>query len=104
MRAVTISWCGNPQTPLGRVVLGPTVEEADQIRQLAKQLGIPVIDGQTDLMANDLWVGISPKGGFGDLAGETMWARTAEGVVVVAHLKQAKVFASVNFREPNKPV
>ena len=90
MRTVTISWCGNPQTPLGRVVLGPTVEEADQIRQLAKQLGIPVIDGQTDLMANDLWVGISPKGGFGDLAGETMWARTAEGVVVVARLEHVK--------------
>lgn len=91
MRVVTIAWCGNPETVLGRVVLGSTVEEADQIRQLAERLQIPVIDGQTELKANDLWVGISPDGGFGDLAGQTMWARTAESPVVVRRLEQARI-------------
>ncbi len=94
MQTVTIYWCGKSNVVLGRVVLDGSLTERPQIRQLAEGLKIPVVEGQTPLRANDLWVGISPDGGWGDLAGETMWARSAEAEIVINRLENATVVAN----------
>jgi len=91
MRKVFIAWSGNSEVLLGRIVLDPSLKEAAMIRALAARLKVPVVDGQTPLQAHDLWVGISPKGGWGELAGETMWARSAEAGLITARLERAKV-------------
>ncbi len=93
MHTVTICWCGNSDMVLGRVVLDPKLPEAARIRQLALGLKIPVVEEHTSLLANDLWVSITPNGGWGDLAGETMWARSIEAPIVIQRLENAKVVA-----------
>lgn len=86
MRRVVIPWCNKAAAIVGRVVIDPALVEAEEIRRLARGLEIPVVEGQTTLQANDLWVGISPSGGWGNLAGECMWARSAEAGIVVSRL------------------
>jgi hypothetical protein len=91
MRSVFLAWCAKPFVELCRVVIDPSLEEAALIRRAAERLSVPVVEGQTTPQANDLWVGISPEGGWGDLAGETMWARSAEACLIAPRLEAAKV-------------
>ncbi len=83
-------WCGKRMI-CGRVVLEETLPESAEIRRLAEAIGITVIVGQTPLQPNDLWVGFGPTDGWGDLAGETMWARSCEAYVVILRLTHAMI-------------
>lgn len=91
MRSVFIAWCAKRFVELCRVVIDPTLKEAAAIRRAAERLGIPVVEGQTELKAGDLWVGISPECGWGNLAGETMSARRVEACLIAPRLDAAKV-------------
>lgn len=91
MLNVFISWCGKSFALLARIVVDPSLEEAADIRKVAEGLNIPVVEGQTALQAHDLWVGISPDGGWGELAGDTMYACSAEACLIVPRLEAAKV-------------
>ena len=91
MRLVLIHWCGDHNTVLKRVVIDPRLPEASAIREAAAKLNVPVVEGETALQAHDLWVGLSPRGGWGDLAGDTMWARSSEVCLIPDRLAAARI-------------
>ncbi len=90
MNRLLIAWCGKEML-LRRLVISPNLEEVARLREVATRLGLPFVEGQTPLQAGDLWVGDSPDGGWGDLAGETMWARSAEAETVIYRLEAARI-------------
>jgi sugar phosphate isomerase/epimerase len=61
--------------------LNPSIEEAKDIRDLAKRLHIPVVEGQTTVQDDDLWVSIMPD--------SSDWARYAEAWTAIMLLEEA---------------
>lgn len=91
MGIVLIPWANRRFSRVTRIVLNKDVEEAADIRELARGLEIPVVEDSVAPCANDLWVGCSPKGGWDDLEEKTLWARTSEGFTIVHRLPAAQV-------------
>ncbi len=100
-RKVSIVWAGK-RLEIRRVLVGPKAEHCEEIIREAKALGLMVITPQEMVMPDlfssrtvpepqDLWVGVSPAGGWNRLEGKCGEARTAEGEIVLSRLRAASV-------------
>ncbi len=96
---ILIPWAmnqfGRPELTVQRLVVNSKLPEADNIRFEGERSGLPVIldDVDTEPQPGDLWVGLCPKKGWGDVAGEAGEARTIEAGIVLHRLRNGKRLA-----------
>lgn len=86
-----ILWAGR-RALLRRIVLNPVIydEDRQQVRELAESLGLQVIEEQTPVQAYDLWIGMAPDDGWGELDAQTMWASSCEIYRVIDSLENVR--------------
>lgn len=88
---VTIPWCAGTLN-VKRIVLNSGLDYTPAIQNEADRLNLPVVldNDQIAPKAGDLWIGLCPQKGWGDLAGECGEARTIEDSIVHARLYDAQ--------------
>ncbi len=91
---IKIEWAGG-ELEVRRLIISSKLPqyELGHVRAQAKRLALPVIedDAMVVPVAGDLWVGICPKSGWGDVAGECGEARTCEALNVANRLLNATI-------------
>ena len=92
---VTIRWC-DEDFQLKRLVVNSKLDEADSIKYEAARLSIPIVigDDQTTPAPGDMWIGLSPKKGWGDYASKCCEAGTTQSGIVLGRLRTAKLSVS----------
>ena len=93
-----IPWCDGMFT-LKRIVLYEGLRDEHQIgyvmliEEQATRLGIPIISAKHDSLPaeGDLWIGVTPHEGWGKVADECAWARSAELPLIPLKLMKARL-------------
>lgn len=88
--SVLILWC-RQQFDLRRIVINSRLPEAALICDEARRLSVPVVmdDDQTTPVPGDLWVGLCPQKGWGDV-GDCAAPRAKEAQGVLNRLRDAQ--------------